>query len=398
MRFRAVALVVVLVAPVAFGASGVEALRTNAAGLRERVSQLRGEQLERRNELSVVSSRIESLKAQSKGALLPGSELDQALRRSQELSAVLTQLAQQLSAREGELEAAQMALVEVLSEDLRRLRADFDRQTDRGVRKDLIAQMRRLRSERDALRAALPTARLPTLDALKPSDDPEQLLEQVDLLRENEEKVLKELKALDSRIAQRREEAELDRRVQRFLGEESMFDDPDRRLRVQRKEQFGGSALGAADVRASAAPGNLGGPMAPSAGAADSLGVKSESSPPPTFTAGSAPPSASSGFSLFGSAASAPPQTANTRESGFGAPQSESAGGNIGRGSLDTRGVAITSSSDARPQVGASSRGISGGDEEALDDLNLQRRKLERLAEELKRKALELEKRATQLR
>ena len=80
----------------------------------------------------------------------------------------------------------------------------------------------------------LPAAKLPTLDTVRPSDDPEELLEQADLLRDNEEKLRRELKTLEARIAERRDEAELDRRVQRFMGEESMFDDSDRRLRVQR--------------------------------------------------------------------------------------------------------------------------------------------------------------------
>ena len=97
MNLRAAILALTLLASQAWAATGVEAMRANAAGLRSQVSQLRGEQLSKRNELSQVSGRIEALKSQSKGALLAGSELDQALKRSQELSGTLTDLAQKVS-------------------------------------------------------------------------------------------------------------------------------------------------------------------------------------------------------------------------------------------------------------------------------------------------------------
>ncbi|MEW6434379.1 MAG: TetR family transcriptional regulator [Myxococcota bacterium] len=355
MVFRAALLAVsVLMAFPAIGATSLDALRSTSRATRDQVSQLKAEQLKKRSELSALSSRIEALKAQSKGRLLPGGELDTALKASQELSGALTELAQQVSARETELEAANLALLDGLSGELNRLRAEFDRQSDRGKRKGLIDQMRKLRAERDALRATLPAAKLPTLDAVKPSDDPEELLEQADLLRDNEEKLEKELKALDARIAERREEAELDQRVQRFMGEESMFDDQDRRLRVQRTTTLDGTAP----------PVQSGSPNAPGAGAEYSQD-----------TAG--------GFA---------PQASANDASGRGPMAPAPVGG------LDQGGVSIRSGSDARPQVGsANPNTIATGDED-LEDLEVQRAKLKGLADELKRKAAELEKRASQLR
>ncbi|MCU0701199.1 MAG: TetR family transcriptional regulator [Myxococcaceae bacterium] len=389
MKLRAALLALTLLASPAWAASGVEALRGSAAGLRAQVTSLRAEQLTRRNELSVVSSRIETLKAQAKGALLPGSELDQSLKRSQELSGVLTELAQQLSTREGELEAANLALLDALSGELTRLRAEFDRQTNREVRRGLIDQMRKLRSERESVRAALPATKLPTLDALKPSDDPEELLEQADLLRDNEEKVRRELKALEARITQRREEAELDRRVQRFLGEESMFDDQDRRLRVQRKDQTLGDA-----------PASSGPPRVNTPPNAESNGFTNDTAaPPPTVTAGSAPaPDRAPGPSLpsFGGFAPASAPSRDAAPGGFGSTSEPRAP--TGSGALDSRGISITSGSDARPQVGSGTRSIATGDEDEMEDLDIQRRKLQGLAEELKRKAQALEKKASELK
>jgi hypothetical protein len=383
MKLRAALLTLMLLASQAWAASGVEALRGTASGLRAQVTSLRAEQLARRNELSVVSGRIEALKAQTKGALLPGSELDQSLKRSQELSTALTDLAQQLSAREGELEAANLALLDALSGELTRLRAEFDRQVNRQVRRGLIDQMRKLRSEREAVRAALPAAKLPTLDALRPSDDPEELLEQADLLRDNEEKVRRELKALEARITQRREEAELDRRVQRFLGEESMFDDQDRRLRVQRKDQTLGDAPATGGTRFNAVP-----------NAPQSESVSDTTVPPPTVTAGSAPATdRAPALPSFGGFAPAPSRD-SPQGAGF-APETRSP---TGSGALDSRGISITAGSDARPQVGSGTRSIATGDEDEMEDLDIQRRKLQGLAEELKRKAVELEKKASQLK
>jgi hypothetical protein len=384
MNFRAALLSLVL-ATSAWAASGVEAMRANASALRAQVAQLRGEQLSKRNELSVVSTRIESLKSQSKGSLLPGSELDQSLKRSQELSGSLTELAQKLSTREAELESANLALLEGLSGELNRLRGEFDRQTDRGARRALIDQLRKLRAEREAVRAALPAARLPSLETLKPTDDPEELLEQADLLRDNEEKVLRELKAVEARISQRREEQELDRRVQRFMGEESMFDDQDRRLRLQRKDTVTGEA-----------------PVGPSRSANTENGFASSANDtaaptPGPVTAGSAPPNATPPpFSLGGFAPAARSGDATNLGAGPGGAPRQNEG--VAPGGLDSRGVSITSSSDARPQIGTGSRSIATGDEDEMDDLDVQRRKLQGLAEELKRKAAELEKKAAQLR
>lgn len=381
MNLRGALLSLLLLAGSGWAATGLEAMRANAAGLRGQVGQLRSEQLAKRNELSTVSSRIEGLKAASKGKLLPGSELDQALKRSQELSGTLTELAQRLTSREVELESANVSLVEGLSAELNRLRAEFDRQSDRAARKTLIDQMRKLRSEREAIRASLPATKLPALETLRPTDDPEELLEQADLLRDNEEKVRRELKALESRIAQRREEVELDRRMQRFMGEESMFDDQDRRLRLQRRDTIAGEA-----------------PMATKTSNSNAE-TSGDSFSNTSITAGSAPADPRSNtqtppFSLGGFGA--PPAAARSGADFNAAPPQSPSG--VASGGLDSKAISITTGSDARPQVGTGTRSIATGDEDEMDDLDVQRVKLKGIAEELKRKAQELEKKASQLR
>lgn len=363
MKLSAVLLTACLFALPGWAASSLDALRSGSRGAREQVTSLRTEQLKQRSELSTLSSRIETLKAASKGKLLPGGELDAALKRSQEISGALSELAQQVSGREAELENANLSLLDGLSSELTRLRADFDRQTDRSVRKGLIDQMRKLRSERDALRQTLPAAKIPTLDAVRPSDDPEELLEQADLLRDNEEKLRRELKTLEARIAERRQEAELDRRVQRFMGEESMFDDGDRRLRVQRT------------VTTPAAPASALGGTANETGAPPPAGTSADT------TAGSS--GAFGGQSLgTGAAPTAPSRSAAD-------------GTSINTG-LDSSSIRVTNASDARVQVGGA-RAISGGDDD-LDDLEVERLRLQGLAGQLKKKADQLQQRASQLK
>ncbi len=370
MKLSAVLLTACLFALPGWAAGSLDALRSSSQGMRDQMTALRAEQLKQRNELSTLSAKIETLKAASKGKLLPGSELDAALKRSQELSGALSELASQVNGREAELENANLALLDGLSAELTRVRAEFDRQTDREVRKGLIAQLRKLRAERDALRQTLPATRIPTLDAVRPSDDPEELLEQADLLRDNEEKLRRELKTLEARIAERRDEAELDRRVQRFMGEESMFDDGDRRLRVQRTITTPATAPTASvnDPRA-----GVGAPP-PSGTTADT-------------TAGSGGSFNQTGAAPFGAQSlgvpAAPAENRSTDGTTFGT-------------GLDSSSIRVTTASDARVQVGATPS-VAGGDDD-LEDLEVERVRLQSLASQLKKKADELQQRASQLK
>ncbi|AKQ68834.1 hypothetical protein A176_005746 [Myxococcus hansupus] len=215
-------------------ASGLESMRGRAQTARTETRSLRGQQQTLRDELNGLATRIEALKAQHRSRLTVGTELEAALRRSQDLSGQLTGLAQAVVAAEGESERAHLALHTALSDELARLRLAWDGTTERSQRAELLDAMRTLRAEREAVRAALPASRVPALDrASARGDDPEDLLAQADTLRDTEDKVRERLKALRGRITEVREERDLDRRMNDFLGEESMFDDQDRRLRMR---------------------------------------------------------------------------------------------------------------------------------------------------------------------
>ncbi len=214
----------------AWGATSLEANRAEAQAARQKVNDIRARQMSLRKELNQVAARIQTLKAQEKGALLTGGELDSSLRRSQELSGLLTTAAQELSLAEAGSERGQLALLESLSAELDALRSQWDRAGDRGARSRIVERMRGLREERDQVRALLPASKLPALTS-KGSEDPEDLFEQADALRDSEDKVRQKMVALRGRIDELREERELDERMSDFLGDESLFDEQDRRLR-----------------------------------------------------------------------------------------------------------------------------------------------------------------------
>ncbi|MFB1483345.1 TetR family transcriptional regulator [Corallococcus sp. RDP092CA] len=226
-------LLCLLVAAPAGATSGLEQARAKAQAARTEARGLRTRQQGLRDELNGLAARIEALKAQRQGKLTPGGELEAALRRSQELSGELTGLAQSVSGADGEVERAHLALHGALSQELTRLRAAWDETTDRAGRARLLEQMRSVRSEREAVRAALPASQVPALEGAARGDDPEDLLAQADALRDTQDKVRQRLQALKARITEVREERDLDRRMNDFLGEESMFDDQDRRLRLR---------------------------------------------------------------------------------------------------------------------------------------------------------------------
>ncbi len=356
MTFRSALLAVFLLSCPALGSGQLDSLRSSAKVAREQALVVRSEQMQKRQELNQLSTHIEALKLKAKGRLLAGGQLDAALKQSQELSAALTSLAQSMSAREAELESANLALLEALSAQLTSLRADFDRQTTRANRQNILNQFKTLRAEREQVRAALPPARVPALEAQRFSEDPTELLEQADAMRDNEDKVRRELKALENRIAEAKSERALDGRVRQFLGEESLFDDQDRRLRVRRESPLD---------------------------SAPALAATRDDSTDRT-TAGNPMP----GENFGGIGAASGPAKAASNPEGLPVP--------VAPGTPGMPGTKVSNGTDARPTVGT--QRIAGGDDDDLEELEVQRLKLQSLAGQLRARAMDLEKKAAELK
>ena len=343
-----------------WAASGLEALRAEAQARRAQTRELRERQQGLRAELNTLAGRIEALKAEQQGRLVAGSELETALRRSQELSGQLTGLAQSLAGAESEAERRNLALHTALSDELARVRASWDATSDREARARLISRMRELRDERDAVRAALPASQVPALDrAHASSDDPEDLLEQADALRDSEDKVRQRLKALQARLTEVREERELDRRMSDFLGEDSVFDEHDRRMRLR----FNATSQ---RVEVDSTP-------------------RSRSTPFPNL--------ASDSPAEYGAGAPVPPPMAG------GAPSNDPSAPLPTNPPRDSEVPRYSHAADNRPQVGTvRAQSLASGDLEDVKSLEAEAARLETLARELDSRADTLERRARELR
>ncbi|MCI0572659.1 MAG: FUSC family protein [Myxococcaceae bacterium] len=225
---KSLPLLLTLLATLALAATPLESARVGAGEARGRVESLRREQLSLRGDLGTLSGRIESLK----GERAASEELDAALKKSQALSTTLTGLAQSLVEAERRSEVAQLALLDALSAERTRLRGLFEATTDRDRKASLLTRLRSVRAEQERVRLLLPATLLPAVPAgVATEDDPEDLLEQADALRDGEDRVRQRLAEVKRQLHDAREERALTRRMDDFLGDEAMFDEQDRRLR-----------------------------------------------------------------------------------------------------------------------------------------------------------------------
>lgn len=138
---------------------------------------------------------------------------------------------------------------------------------------ELLQRAQLLADRLSALREA--ERRGPGPVAPAPADDPREIREQADLLRDRRDRILGQLAEVEKRLAEAREEAAVARELRDFLDENDLFDESDRVLRASRS------------VRAAADSG--GGPRGPptneaedvdSGGSGDSLGSSGSIDPP----------------------------------------------------------------------------------------------------------------------
>jgi hypothetical protein len=130
-----------------------------------------------------------------------------------------------------------------------------------------VAQLKTLRDERAQVRALLPAAALPKVNVGAPSEDADELLLQADALRDTEDKVREQLKVVEGRLAEAREERALERRMDTFLGNESIMDEQTHDLRISRTSG-GVSAVAApaGGAAMAAGPASVGAPAPVSSG------------------------------------------------------------------------------------------------------------------------------------
>lgn len=228
---RNVAILLVFLAAPGWAASALDGLRAQVAQAQDADAQLSADQGRLSAELDQLGARISQLKAHGR-KLVANGELDQDLRRSQELSSRLNALSAQRQGSADALTRARLALAQGLGDELSRLRQEWDHQGSRDARAQLVARMRAVRHEREQVLAAMPASALPSLPPVRASDDPEDLLEQADAARDAQDKVQRRLAALNERIAEAKQERELESRLSEFSADQGAFDEQDRSLRL----------------------------------------------------------------------------------------------------------------------------------------------------------------------
>jgi len=208
----------------------------------ERLDDARKDVVLQRNQLagrlSKLSQQIKQRKAERKeGGILPDLPLQEMLRRSRELSETLTLITREME-----------ALNQARKDRLQKLSLIYDRLVERtarsirqasGARKtELLRSLAEFRTQRDRVRREL----LPHSKARPPiqtgemlaSDDPDELRERADAVRDEQDRLRRRLNRVELRIAQVQADHRLEREMQDFQEDQALFGEEGRILGVTR--------------------------------------------------------------------------------------------------------------------------------------------------------------------
>ncbi|RLB59026.1 MAG: hypothetical protein DRI34_03170 [Deltaproteobacteria bacterium] len=233
--------------------------------LRLRLERLRdaGRELAARRDvlsgqLDEITTRIDLLKSRHPaGRLLPDFELEGLLRRSQQLAVELEASNRGLQALDGQRRRLLSRLATLLRQQLEQLLARARRDTAAGQgRTDgerLLALRRELGQVQKQLNrlggfpSSMPA--VPPARQVLASDDPERLRQQADALQDERDRLRRLLEGLEQRIAEARSQLELDRQMNDFLQDHSLFGEEEHALRVARADAAPQGAGGDEDQR-----------------------------------------------------------------------------------------------------------------------------------------------------
>ncbi len=197
-----------------------------------------------------VASEIRRRKAKEPGAkLLPDLTLEELLQRSQELSRRLGEqnrqvdsLARAQADQLGQLNLLYGQWIDQLGEQIKQSREPRSQEL-----LDLLARARLGREQiRKQIEQPSPSAPpLPT-ESMARSEDPEELREQADAVRDEQDKLRRRLRKIESQIAEVEAEKRLERNLRDFVQEQSLFGEDMRTLRFRRSTSDGTSSDAAA--------------------------------------------------------------------------------------------------------------------------------------------------------
>ena len=209
-------------------------------------------------QVDVVAGEIRRRKANHSGAkLLPDLTLEELLQRSQEMSRQLMELNRQVE-----------RLARTRSDNLRQLNQLYGqwmdqlgeqiKQSREARNQELLDLLARARLEREQIRRQLDQKAFsaPPLktESMARSEDPEELREQTDVVRDEQDKLRRRLRQIESQIAEVEAEKRLERNLRDFVEEQSLFGEDLRTLRFRRSSQDAATRDTAAGSQESIAP------------------------------------------------------------------------------------------------------------------------------------------------
>ena len=192
-------------------------------------------------QVDAVAGEIRRRKASQSGAkLLPDLTLEELLQRSQEMSRQLMELNRQVE-----------RMARTRSDNLRQLNQLYGQWMDQlGEQikqsmeprsQELLDLLARARLEREQIRRQLDQKAFsaPPLktESMARSEDPEELREQTDVVRDEQDKLRRRLRQIESQIAEVEAEKRLERNLRDFVEEQSLFGEDLRTLRFRRSSQ-----------------------------------------------------------------------------------------------------------------------------------------------------------------
>ncbi len=222
----------------------ISTLRLDLERLDDGRRQVRAQRDDLARRLESLARAIETRKAAGAGGgLLPDFRLQADLRTSQELAEAISLLNRELDQLDGAYRA-RLARLGALYDEAVEGTVGALRSAGGAARGDLARVLARLRAERDDVQRRLspghaprdPGAPEPGADLLA-SDDPEELAERADAVRDEQDKLRQKLALLDGRIASLDRELRLDREMRDFLTDQDLFGEQSRVLRVPRASE-----------------------------------------------------------------------------------------------------------------------------------------------------------------
>jgi hypothetical protein len=193
-------------------------------------------------ELDRVAQQIDSLKREGpSGPFVPG-ELDDALRKSQVVANQLETLRTARSKESDRLTSANAALYHGLEQEIGEERSQAGAADDLSRRSALLESLKQLESERAQLAPQLSSSPELRLSG-KPTDDPRELHERADALRDRADRLAHELATVNSRIQELRDEQDLDHELKTLSKDQGLFDEGDQRVRSYHSDALAAPAV-----------------------------------------------------------------------------------------------------------------------------------------------------------